>query len=162
MTLALLLLAPAAAAEPSESERAIAESLFQQAKTLSKKGDYAAACPKFAESFRIDAAGGTALNLADCLEHDGKLASAYGMFQKARVMALGASRQDRVQIADEHLAALAPRLSHVIFAVPPAARVAGLEVLLDGVSLGPASWGTPLMVDAGEHAVLARAPARTE
>ncbi|HKO91928.1 MAG TPA: hypothetical protein VJU61_12285, partial [Polyangiaceae bacterium] len=38
------------------------------------------------------------------------------------------------------------------------APVAGLALTLDGSALGPATWGVPMPVDPGEHAVLAQAP----
>ena len=147
-------------APASEPERTVAESLFKDAKRLMKDGDYATACPKLSESFRLDPAGGTMINLADCTEHLHKYATAYAMFEKARAMAVSANRADRIQVADEHLAVLAGLVSKVTLEVPTAARVEGLEVLLDGVIMGTATWGTAIMIDPGSHPVEARAPAR--
>src|SRR5580692_11189003 len=62
---------------------AVADALFRKGREAAEKGDWATACPKFAESQRLDPAPGTLLNLADCEEHLGQLASAYEHFKTA-------------------------------------------------------------------------------
>ena len=57
--------APAA----NEVDEAAARVLFGEGRKLAAAGDYAAACPKFEESFRLDPGIGTGFNLADCWEH---------------------------------------------------------------------------------------------
>ena len=72
-----LLVAPAvSAAEPGADPVTMAEALFQQGKQLLERGDAHAACPKLAESLRLDRATGTLLALAMCHEVEGRLASA--------------------------------------------------------------------------------------
>ncbi len=49
-------------------EGALAEMLYRQGRALVAEGKAAEACPKFAESYRLDATTGTLLNLASCHE----------------------------------------------------------------------------------------------
>src|SRR5262249_56762420 len=72
VALALGLLSPRWAA----ADEAAAESLFKAGTELVKAGDYAAACPKFAESQKQSPALGTLLALGDCYKRAGKTASA--------------------------------------------------------------------------------------
>lgn len=55
------------------------------ARGLVQKGDWAAACPKFEESERLDPGIGTLYHLADCYEHVGRLATAWGLFDAAQI-----------------------------------------------------------------------------
>jgi hypothetical protein len=100
------------------------------------------------------------LNLAACNEVLGKLASAWLQFNEARHMARRDNREDRVKYAEEHLAAIEPRLSHLVVDVPQAADVEGLEVRVDGVLIGVAARGVRMPVDPGEHEIAAEAPGR--
>ena len=56
---------------------AIAQSLFEDARSDLRHGDYAAAYPKLLESERLDPSNGTLLNLVLCEDRLGKLASAW-------------------------------------------------------------------------------------
>ncbi len=147
------LLAPHAAAQPSAA--AVAQVLFEEAVALMEQQRYEEACPKLAESQRIDPGGGTLLNLGACLEQTGKLASAYATYNEALSVAIRDGRKDRESSSREKLASLRPRMSHARLFAPP---IVGLEVLLDDTSIGPAAWGLPLPLDPGRHVVRASAP----
>src|SRR4051794_15794728 len=59
---------------------AAAEVLFSDGKRLVQERNFAAACPKFEESQKLDPGLGTLYRLADCYEHVGRTASAWAAF----------------------------------------------------------------------------------
>lgn len=151
-------LASAASGAPTPSEVATAEALFREAKSLLEQGKYAEACPKLAESQRIDPAGGTLFALALCYEADGKTASAWAVFNEAKAVAERDRRADRVKSAGEHLADLEKKLSFLKVTVgPEAAKLPGLELRRDDVIIGRAVFGVAVPVDPGKHVVVASA-----
>src|SRR3954468_23197031 len=70
-------------ADAGGSDPTAAIQLYDAAIKLTKTGDYAGACPKFAESERLDPQLGTLLHLADCFEKVGKTASAWARWKDA-------------------------------------------------------------------------------
>ena len=143
------------------ADTATAEALFEQGKQLLRAGNAAAACPKLAESQRIDPSTGTLLALAMCHEADGKLASAWAAFLSVEARARNEGRPDREQAARARAQALRPRLSTLEVRVP--AEVAssnGVEVRRDGTVLGHGAWNVIVPIDGGEHAVEVSAPGR--
>jgi hypothetical protein len=137
----------------------VAQALFDEGRRLLAEGDVPAACAKFAESQRIEPAGGTLMNLAACHAREGKTATAWSEFNDALTQAKHDGREDRVDEAKRQLAQLEPHLARIAVSVDASAP-AGLSVRLDGTVLGPASWGTAIPVDPGDHAVDASAPGR--
>src|SRR5215475_3725385 len=77
-----------------------AEALFREGRKLMKRQSYAAACDKFEASERLEPAIGTELNLADCRQRNGQLASAWAMFVKATQTAKRS--RDRKREAEAH------------------------------------------------------------
>src|SRR5437879_1284473 len=123
----------------SASDKAAAETLFDQGKKLLAEGKTAEACPKFAESNRLDSGIGTMLYLADCYEKSGQTASAWAQFREAAAMAARQS-DPREKIARERAARLEPKLSKLSVSVG-SGDVSGLEIKRDGEALGKALWG---------------------
>src|SRR5690242_7148142 len=85
-----------------------AEALFHDGRAAAQKGDWETACPKFRESQRLDPAAGTLLNLADCEEHRGKVATAWQLFRQ--VVESLPPTDERVPLAKDRASALEKRL----------------------------------------------------
>ncbi len=152
---------PRAAAEPAGDRVALAEALFQQGKQLLERGDAHAACPKLAESLRLDRATGTLLALAMCHEVEGRLASAWAEYLDVIARAKQDGRPDREEAAQQWAHKLEARLSTLSIAIPAAvAEIPGLRVQRDGMPLEAPAWSTAVPVDPGPHVVTARAPGR--
>ena len=154
------LYAAGAGAQASGSGRnpAAAQALFEDAQRGVAAGDYEQACPKFKASYELDPAGGTLLNLADCLEKQGRTASAWSAFKDALVVAQRDGRSERVEYAQQHIRALEGQLSYLTVEVPGSSNVGQLSVQVDGTPLAAPAWGTALPVDPGEHLLRAEAP----
>lgn len=151
-------LSHAGAAYAQSSERGVAQSLFEEGVRLMREKRYAEACPKLAESHKIDPAGGTVFNLALCLEEDGKLASAYVAYDEALARAKKDGNKQRTQIVEGRMAALRPRLSRVTVTVAKAEAGSKPDVRFDGTPLSEQAWGVPFYADVGTHTITAEAP----
>lgn len=116
----VLLVMAAAQAEPTNEERALASALFEQGRQLMADGKASEACPKLQESHRLDPGAGTPLNLALGHELEGKLATAWAELIEARGLARADGRQDRIELAQQHIDGLLPKLSYVVVVVPDA------------------------------------------
>ena len=145
-------------AASTTENRAVAEMLFFTARGLMEAGRYSEACAKLAESYRLDTASGTLLNLAVCHESEGRIASAWGEFRQALSDARKANRADREELAKEHIAKLEPDLPFLTIVVPDTVKVKDMEILRNGVVLGSGGWGTELPIDPGKVEIVARAP----
>jgi hypothetical protein len=149
-----------AAAQSTGAEVALAEMLYREGRKLIADGKVSEACPKFAESYRLDAATGTLLNLASCHEAEHKFATAWLEYTEAIDLARRDRREDRIRFAQEHLASIEPKLSRLTVVVPPEVEAPDLEIQVDRVSVRRAAWGVPAPVDPGPHTVEARAKGR--
>jgi hypothetical protein len=147
---------PTVAAAQSSAD---AESLFREARALVKAGRVAEGCDAFESSQRIEPTVPTLLNLADCRERNQQLASAWGHFVAAAQQTRGDRSQAAAQAtAQRRAAALEPRLSYLVVAVPDDSRVDGLVVSRNGVALDPGMWNRSLPVDGGDYVVEGKAP----
>jgi hypothetical protein len=151
--------APAARAQ-GRGDDASAQKLFDEGRALLAQGRFADACPKFAASEQLAPSGGTLLNLADCYEKNGQLASAWAKFHEVAERAHRAGRADVEQMAHDRFTKIEPRLSTLTIVVPKEADVDGLQVHRDGEAVPRGAWGTALPVDGGAHGIEVTAPGK--
>jgi hypothetical protein len=154
-----MLIAGAVRAEPEPDAGARAQALFDEARNLMKDGRYSEACPKLAESQRLDPGGGTLLNLGICHARVGLNATALGELRSALARAQADGRTDRMKTAQRHIDDLTPLLSwlrvRAASDTPP-----GLRIEIDGVELAHANLGAEFPIDPGVHVVQASAPGK--
>jgi hypothetical protein len=155
-TLVAVLLVPAGLR--AAGDEAGARVLFLEARKLAAAGDYAAACPKFEDSYRLDPGIGTNFNLADCYEHSGRIASAWARFLDVAAATKAAGQLDRERVARARAEALEPKLARMTLKVE--AKVPGVSVVRDGIEVGAAAWQVAVPIDPGPHLIEASAPGR--
>ena len=124
-----------ARADASLADKAAAQSLFDEGRKLMTAGKYAEACPKLAESQKLDPGVGTQFHLADCYEKMGQTASAWAGFLEAASAAKSMGQSDREKVARDRAAALAPRLSKLTITSAEATAIAGVEIKRDGTAV---------------------------
>ncbi len=147
----------ATSAAPVHADSAAAESLFRDGRALIKQGKLAQGCEKIQASQKIEASVGTLLNLGDCREKLGQLASAWAAFREAEALAKRKGNDGKRQAeASRRASALEPRLSNLVIEVP--SPVEGLVIKRDNEIVDRGGWNTPLPVDPSAHVVVAEAP----
>ncbi len=150
--LAIAMFASAARADETTGQR-----LFREGRARMLEGKFDEACPKIAESHRLEPHVGTLLNLAACHEKQGKIATAWVEFQKALTAARAEGQADRERLAKDRIDVLEPRVPWLTIAVT---ATDGVEVTLDGATIQPAAYGKEMPVDPGAHVVAAKAPGK--
>ena len=141
-------LAPPAWAQARDP--ATAEALFRQGRQAMEAKNYRDACPRFAESQRLDPGAGTAMNLATCEEKLNKLASAWQHWKEA-IDALPPG-DDRIAFARSRVVDLEKKLPRLTVTLANGTE-AGAKIFRDEIELGQVSQGVPLPVDPGPHTV---------
>jgi hypothetical protein len=157
-------------ADPTSDDQRRAALLFEEARQRMAEGHYEEACPRFAESNRLDPEVGTQMNLARCYEIAGRTASAWSTW-RAAAYAAGAKKlltndeaerkrqADREVYARSRIDFLSDHLLYVTLRVP-ATDGAAIDVRLDGEVVPPERWGVQTPIDPGVHGVAAQAPGR--
>lgn len=140
----------------AQDARAASVLAYDQAEALMAQGKVSEACPRYAESHKLDPQLGTLLHLADCLERNGQTASAWATFRDAAEIA-DKKGDPRKQVAEQRIQTLIPRLSRLQINVP-----AGLELHVerDSIVVGSALLSAPVPTDPGPHTITASAPGR--
>jgi hypothetical protein len=165
----LLVVAPSAHAQgpqatavaqgaPTTETAAAAQALFVEGRRLVIDGRYLEGCAKLEQSQRLDPAPGTQINLADCYEKSGRLASAWLAFHDASASAQRIGRLDWANQARERAQGLELRVPHLTIVVDDASP--GLAVRRDGALVESSTLGSPVPVDPGAYEVAAFAPLR--
>ena len=143
-------------------DRAAADTLFREARTLAEAKDFAQACPKFAASHKLDPKPGRLLALADCYEQKGDTASAWSTFREAASVARTVHDDAREKEAVRRAEQLEPNLSKIVVNVSANAGTEGLEVRRNGKVVAEALWGTAFPVDAGPQLIEVVAPGKAK
>jgi hypothetical protein len=138
----------------AQDDDAAANARFDEGRALMDRGEYARACPKFAESERLQPSGRAVFNLGDCYERLGKYASALTAFEEALRRARAAHKTDVAELTLKRVIALSPKVGRLILEPSDKALITvDGEMVVIG-NLGPEG----LAVDPGEHIVVASAP----
>jgi len=160
LVVAMLAMSAQSVFAQSDSQKLAAQALYDAAKKLMGEKKYGEACPKFAESQKLDPGVGTLLNLADCYEKLGKLASAWLTFKETAAAAKSAGQADREKYARDKVKTLDSKIAKLTISVPAKNQVDGLEVKRDGVVVDKVTWDTPIAIDPGSHLIEASAPGK--
>lgn len=131
---ALLCGAAVARGEPNPE----AKRLFDEGRALVDQGKAAEACARFAQSYDLEHAPGTMLNLGECAERAGELGRAWSLYDEAAREYDRTSRSAGARFAHERADALAPRLAMVVVRIREP-DVAGLTVRIAGGEVAPAA-----------------------
>ncbi|MET0794940.1 MAG: hypothetical protein ABW061_25700 [Polyangiaceae bacterium] len=151
----LLCIALLALPAVARAQQAAADALFDSARAAMAKGDFATACDQFRASDKLDPAVGTELNLADCEEQRGHLASAWELYRTV---------EERLGGTDERLSLAHARALSLVARVPKltlqlAAGAPKDSTVRDGqVDLGSAVFGIALPLEPGVHEIVVSAP----
>ena len=155
----IVMLVTTASAQGEDSRVVAATAAHAEGERLWEARSYAGACPKFAESRRLDPQVGVTVKLALCYEVIGQLTDAWALFQIAAEQAKRAGDDSSAEICEKRLKALEEKLSHLTINVSEV-TLPGLQVRRDGTLVGAAVWGSPVPVTPGVHEIEASAPGK--
>ena len=151
---ALLVLGASRPALAQSQDAAAAETAFQLGRKALADKRYGEACDAFRESQRIQSATGTLFNIGLCSMALGRTATAWAAFKA--VAADTKPNPERARAAENHVAALAPRLSRIKIEIDGHAAETRFEV--DGVVIGALVASAGIPVDPGPRVVRASRP----
>lgn len=141
--------APVCASDTDAAQRA--QELFERGRVLLDEGKNAEACDAFAQSMRLESAGGTQLNLALCHELVGKLATAMQAYRDALDRAVADGREDRIRFASKRLEVVSTRVARFSVEIEDATD---LTVHVDGRPVPRASLERAIPLDPGPHVIV--------
>jgi len=138
----------ALAGEPAHGR---ADELFREGRALLDAKKLDEACPKLAESQRLEPGAGTLLALALCHEGQGKTATARKELEEAARLGRSVGRNDLADAAERRARAMEPQLSRLVVRMPEGSS--DYDVRCDGAPLDAEARGTPIAVDPGDHKI---------
>jgi hypothetical protein len=141
-------------------QAAAAQALFVEGRHLVSEGRYAEGCTKLEQSQRLETAAGTQVNLADCYERMGKVASAWITFHEAVTAAQRTGRPSWAEEAQERARALEPIVPRLTVIVDR--MVDGLIVRCDGREMDRSTLGSPVPVDPGFYRISVSSPGHVQ
>lgn len=149
-----------AAAQTAAQKTAQAEAFFTEGQNLMTASRFAEACEAFERSQAVEASIGTLINLANCREKNGQLATAQKLFSDSANQLRDSKDPNSaafLKVCNDRLAALKPRLSAVTFRVA-ANQPTGFQLRRGDVVIPPDQWNQPQPIDGGTHQLSATAP----
>jgi tetratricopeptide (TPR) repeat protein len=129
-----------------------AEILFQAGRDAMARGDLEQACQKFNESNDVGPAPGTVLNLGNCEEKRGRIATAWEYFTQA--MGMLEPGDPRYAVAQRRAQALEKRVPRLLVELSPNAP-STTRAYRSGSAI--TAFGQPLRLDPGSHTITAEA-----
>jgi hypothetical protein len=147
---ACALLAPAVARAEGPTPTP-AEALFREGRVLLDAKNYDEACPKLAESQKLEPGAGTLLALALCHEGQGKTATASAELKRASELGRRNGRSDLAAAADKRAQALEASVPHLMVHLPE--NDGPYRVRCDGEAIAASDLAAPVAMDPGEHRI---------
>ena len=136
-----------------------AERLFREGVKLRDAGDFTSACPKFADSFALDPAPGTLVNLGDCEVRIGKLTAAIEHYKLAVAgFPKGDKRRDLVA---QKATAVEPKLAHLTIKLAPTVPETA-RITRAGAPFDRKESGVAVTMDPGSVSIVVTAPDRQD
>jgi hypothetical protein len=147
-----------AAAQSSEKDKEIAETLFMEGNVALDRRQTELACIKFRSSMALFPVLNSRANVAQCDEREGKLVEALEIWQK--LVPEFVEGDERLKAAKERIVALElriPQLTLVLDEVPASATI-----LVDNAAVDRALISSPLKLAKGEHAIVVQVAGRND
>jgi hypothetical protein len=149
-----------AAAQTAAQKTAAADAKFTEGQNLMAASRFAEACEAFERSQAIEASIGTLMNIANCREKNGQLATASRLFADGAEQLRSGTDPDSValrKVCNDRVASLKPRLSRLTVRVA-ADQPDGFELRRGDAVTPSAQWGQAVPVDGGTYQLTATAP----
>lgn len=159
-SLLIVMLTQSAARAEGPADVAVAEVLFRDARELVAAGKLVEACPKFAESQRLDPAPGTLLNLGDCYERSGLFASAWGAYEEAAAVARRAGARERAETGTALAREIEAKVPYIVLVVSPSSDFPELVIKRNGTPVPRSQWSTSIPIDPGAYLIEASGSGR--